>query len=421
MELKPKKHQQELLDLNPDRHGIFFGTGTGKTLTALWLAEQKKSDSTLIVTKKNLVKKWNRDCAPFSIGEVVISKEEMKRDWNILDRFETLIIDEAHFFFGPLTRAKEDEEGKKTRNVTVAGSLMNYIRKNDPKHVYLLTATPYTSTPWNIYRAAKLLGKEWKYADFQNHFFDRKKRWCGKKRGMKEVWEAKETAEAKELIDVVTGRIGTVRKMEECSDIPEQNYRTVELELNTVQREAMKKVTAANSSSRHMLHARIEAGHVSGEGYEADQFFSCPVIEQVMEYAVEFPKMVVVCQFRLQMEHLKKELGDYKVLELTGSTKDGDAVVQEAEGLDRCVLLVQAACSEGYELPSFPVMVFAGMSNSYKDYVQMCGGGGAGGRLFRINRPKKNLYIFLISGKATKSTYECVSKHQDYDPAGYKG
>jgi len=52
------KHQQDILDANPPRHGIFFSTGTGKTLTAIELALLNKVNP-LIIVPKALKYQWS--------------------------------------------------------------------------------------------------------------------------------------------------------------------------------------------------------------------------------------------------------------------------------------------------------------------------------------------------------------------------
>ena len=103
-----------------------------------------------------------------------------------------------------------------------------------------------------------------------------------------------------------------------------------------------------------------------------------------------------------------------KVFLINGDEKDKDAVALEAEASDECVCLINAACSEGYELPSIGFIVFASFSFSYKDYKQ------AIGRFLRGNKLKKNVYLPLVNeGTIDHAVYQSILNKQDFDIAIY--
>jgi len=72
--------QQRIVDENKAYTGIFLGTGVGKTLPALILAE----GMTLVVCPKQqkLDKTWEKNNEKFGLGKnlTVVSKEEFRRD-----------------------------------------------------------------------------------------------------------------------------------------------------------------------------------------------------------------------------------------------------------------------------------------------------------------------------------------------------
>ncbi len=76
--------------------------------------------------------------------------------------------------------------------------------------------------------------------------------------------------------------------------------------------------------------------------------------------------------------------------------------------MDTCVVLINASCSEGYELPSIGLIVYASLSFSLKDYIQ------SQGRFLRINRLKKNVYIHLVSGEIDVAVMDAIMKKQDF-------
>jgi len=92
-------HQMKLIGSAPKKHGIFFTTGGGKTLTALNLAR----GNTIVVTTKTVRdnKTWEReyaDCGNQLDSLLVFSKEDFKKQSPNITVCDTLILDEAHTF-----------------------------------------------------------------------------------------------------------------------------------------------------------------------------------------------------------------------------------------------------------------------------------------------------------------------------------
>ena len=410
--MTPYKHQQEILDLNPSRHGLWHSTGSGKSFLALWLAKARALP-VLIITKKDLVKKWERDAtAMLTQHAVVLSKEQFKARAATLPTYQTVIIDEAHHHSGMTSGLYK--------------TALTYLRRPGVQNIYLLTATPYRSTPWNVYALSQLLGAEWPYQRFKDRFFTTEQvhyRRCplvprcpGCPRCCRTVQVKKDDPDSRETLAKALRTIGSVVRLEDCADIPEQTFRKEEIALSPEQKKLYKEFVEGSPATRAVYRHRIEAGHVYGEGYATDQFLdTAPVIERVRELAFEFPKLTVICKFRLQMEHLKRLLtaDGRQVLELHGDVKDRDSIVQQANQASECVLLIQAQCSEGYELQTFPVMVFASQDYSHVASEQIIG------RLLRINALKRNLYIYLVPGGVSEEVYQSVQAHKTYDPARY--
>ncbi len=72
------------------------------------------------------------------------------------------------------------------------------------------------------------------------------------------------------------------------------------------------------------------------------------------------------------------------------------------------------SCSEGYELPTFPLMVFYSYDFSLKNYIQMLG------RIQRINAIKKNVYLSLVVKDSIDSdVFTSLKKKEDFDIAIY--
>ena len=84
-------------------------------------------------------------------------------------------------------------------------------------------------------------------------------------------------------------------------------------------------------------------------------------------------------------------------------------MLDNVEAAERCVLLIQSATSEGYEAPSIGLMIFSSMDYSYRNFLQVRG------RIHRINRLKRNVYIMLLAGKADVAIWESMKAKKDFD------
>jgi len=401
-------HQKELLDKNPAKHLICFGTGLGKSLTSMELANKNRCSVVFVVCPKSLKEKWQRDLDAFHWKDYacaeyrVISKEEFRKDWDKLDPCDALIIDEAHYFSG-LTSL-------------MSKSLTKYIKKWNTNYIWLLTATPYMSTPWNIYTLARHLGYEWSYGAFNEKFFTH--RYVGQ-RLIPVVKDGIEDEIAR-LVKV----IGTTAKMEDCFDIPEQIFETEWIALSSGQKKKIKEVENAETLpiTRFTKVHQVENGSLKSDGYAPDEFIDNLKNERILDLVETNDKVAIFCRYNLQIDGLEKlikeNIKDKNVYIIRGGVKNRDEVVQSVEKDDKCVVIINSACSEGYELPSIGIIVFASLSFSYKDYEQGCG------RFLRANKLKKNVFIHLVSSTpehdgVDEAVYASIMKKQDFSLAIY--
>lgn len=392
-------HQQKILDRAPARCLLCWETGTGKSLAAMELAK-RQGGGVLVICPKSLKEKWYRDMEAqgFESGWRILTKEEFRKHWKELERYPVVIVDEAHHFSG-MTSA-------------MSKALLHYFMKHQVQYRYLLTATPFMSSAWNVYRLAQMLGYAWNYWTYYHKFFHQVKM------GSRMVPVARNDTEEELALHV--HKIGDVVKMEECIDVPPQIFETEYFETNTEQKKAIKELALneVNPVVKFTRFHQIENGSLKGDEYNKDKFFNADKHDRIIEMAQENKKIAVFCRYNLQIDSihslLKSELKDKLVYIIQGATKDRDGVVQEIEKAESCVVLINASCSEGYELPSVGVIVFASLSFSYKDYVQ------AQGRFLRINKPKKNVFIHLInSGSVDEAVWENIKNKEDFDMAIY--
>lgn len=158
---KRYKHQTKFLKKNPAKFLLVWGCGTGKTRSAIEWGDSKRS--VLIVVPKSLTTNWERELTLWSRSSItkyqIITKENFRKYARSIPKFEAVIMDECHFFAGmkPVS--------------LMSKNMLGYLKKYKVQYVLGLTATPYLSKAWNIYRLAKLLGKEWSYPEFKREFY----------------------------------------------------------------------------------------------------------------------------------------------------------------------------------------------------------------------------------------------------------
>ncbi len=393
------KHQRDFLSLNKSKSLLCWDTGTGKTLTSLlWAKERGLGSQTLIICPKALKENWGRNARKiFEHGAVptILTKEEFRKASKDLFPYNTIIVDESHYFASTKSQMSK--------------SLSSYIKKNKTQNILLLTATPYRSSPWDIYTLAKHLGYDWSWYRFFDKFFEEV--YVGRGKKVPKVRDGIED----ELASLVS-KIGSIVKIEDCADIPEQIFDTEVFELTKEQEKIKKETYHANPIVRYTQHHEIENGVLVSDGYrDALLDIDSNKTERILELCRENKKIIVVCRYNLQIDALYKqckEIHDFVYI-IRGDVKNRDEVVQLAESLPECILLIQAACSEGYELPSFPLMVFASMDFSYVNYKQMLG------RILRLNKLKKNVYLHLLTNGIDQAVYNAIMKKRDFSLSIY--
>lgn len=411
------KHQKEILERNPAKHLIAFDRGTGKTLTGLLLACKNQTATggnlTYIIVPKKVKSKWEDDKNTFlsDINEildpehkmqsdklVVMTKEEFKRDAKTLPKPKALIVDESHYFAGLKSQLSK--------------SLQWFVRTHKVDYIWLMTATPYLSTPWNIFVLGRCLGHDLNYNEWLRTFF------VPKYFGIKVVHVP--DPNKYDLLQAYIHEIGTVVGMEDVvDDVPEQEDKFIHVALSPEQKEALQEVDMTNALTGFGQKHQIENGVKKGNEYEPDKLIPDYKSIFLLDFKRDNKKMAVFARYTLQLEKYEKMFKEagYRTLTLSGKTKDAGAVLKEAVGAEDVVIIIQSQCSEGYELPNFDLCVFASLSFSFKDYTQ------ARGRFLRINKLKANTYMHLLTenvqGGKNKSVdmavWNAISRKQDFD------
>jgi len=388
------KHQLDFLKQNPNKSALVWSCGTGKTRTAVEWA--KKTYSSIIICPKALKANWIRECENWGLDGMrvlVVTKEDFRKGWNIYSGYESIIIDEVHNGF--LTPHFKSQMSK---------ALRDYIKKHNVPRVLLLSATVYTSSPWNIYQLATLLGYKWSWYKFQHSFFNKVRM------GRREIAVPREGCE-KELAHVTKNIASVVNIYDVMDDVPLQLHCEPEyFALSNEQKISINDTYDPLPIVRYTMQHEIENSILIGNEFTPPKIFKSDKNDRIISLVEENPKIAIVCRYNVQIDVLSHLLKDYKPLVIRGDVKDRDAVTRQVESSDKCVVLIQADCAEGYELPSFPICVFASMSYSYTKWEQICG------RFLRMNRPSRTTFIYLLTeGESVdQGVYDAVKRKEDF-------
>lgn len=393
-------HQQKIIDENPLKCLLALGTGTGKTRVALELAEGK----TLVICPKQqkLDQTWQNNAKKFKLNKdiTVVSKEEFRRDWEKIPKFDTVICDEAHTLLGILPDTREKRGHTIPKSSQLFEAILYYLRRNPPTRLYLCSATP-VSKPMHLFALGVLLGK-WSMDRFYQF---REKFYYAVKIGQRRIFLPRANSVLKERLAELTKSLGYTGTLNDFFDVPDQTHHTVYVELTREQKEALREIKnmEADALVKRAKQRSIENGVLYTKRVEKitnreerlvdfAQLFPTQKIDYIIERAIEFPKLLIFANYTAQIKHISNTLKDlgYNVSELTGQTKDRENLIKDAENSTACIVIAQCAISEGYELPSFPCVIYASKSYRFTNYDQSLG------RVLRSNALKKNLYIHLL-------------------------
>ena len=408
------QHQKNLIARNPAKHLLAWACGTGKTAAAICLAENN-ANSILVVCPKSVVLKWKQEIKTWRIKYnqdwtggspcvfKVLSKETFRRDAGDLPKYEAVIFDEMHNFSGLTSQMHQ--------------AAYNYIQKHDVKYIYGLTATPFLSTPWNIYALARLLGRKLNYAKFKEKYF------TTVKMGHRMIPVAKTYINGipvKDEVAKMVNALGNTIKMSDCIDLPESVYQEEYFGLTANQKKAVKEI---NKSETIAITKWGKVHQICGGCLKQESgkpiYYKSEKLPRLLEIINEHKKIAVICRYVAEIEMITKSIEkiNKKYLVLNGATKNREDVIKQANEANDMIILLTCATSEGFELPTFSFVVFYSYDFSLKNYIQICG------RFRRINAPQKVVYLSLIVQKTVdEDVYEnVVIRKCDFQVAIYNG
>ena len=411
------EHQKKIIKEDKLKCGLFLGTGASKTRTVLEMAE----GNTLVICPKQQRedKTWERENKKWQtkVDLTVISKEDIRKMWDDLPRFQTVIIDECHNNLGVMPMYVQKNRIQKPKTSQIFEATKNFIDKTKPQRLYLLSATPVPK-PMSMWGIGTLFGQNWDFDEFRRTYYTEIR--IG---GLRRVWIPKKTQEVKQRVADLVQKFGYTGSLNDFFDVPDQTHKTVQIELTAEQKRGIDNMTCLEPDPlvRRARLRTIENGVLYGKkieesGGKVDKMtnkttiFRSYKIDYILERAMEFPKLLIYANYTAQIEEIAKALRkeEYNVSTLTGATKDRTFIQKVDKSPEPHIIIAQNSISSGYELPSFPCIIYASKSWRYVDYEQSLG------RVLRANKLKKNLYIHLIVEGCDKDCHDTIMSGQDF-------
>lgn len=391
MKINLYQHQKDFLVLNPNKSSLVWSCGTGKTRTAIeW--SKKCEIATLVICPKSLYANWMREFKKWDGWAYITTKEDFRRDYIDIIPYGQVIVDEVHNgFLTPMFKSQ------------MSKALKKYLHKHNVPRVLLLSATVYTSSPWNIYNLAYYTGHIWNYLKFQNEFFNQVRM------GMRIIPMVKKGSE-KKLAKLVK-QIASVVDIHDVMDVPLQNHLDPEyFALSKEQHKAIKDNYDPLPIVRYTAQHEIENGILLGNEFRKREFFKTDKVERIIQLCAENRKVAIVCRYNEQINQILGSLLTPNIFVIRGDVKDRDAITLQAEASESCIVLIQADCAEGYQLPSFELCIFASQSYSYTKWEQICG------RFLRMDKPSRTTFMYLLTeGESIdQAVFNSVQKKLDF-------
>jgi superfamily II DNA or RNA helicase len=263
-----------------------------------------------------------------------------------------------------------------------------------------------------------LMGQNWDFYLFRQAYYIEIR--VG---GVRRIWMPKKTQEAKQRLANLVQKLGYTGSLNDFFDVPAQTHKVVEIPLSGEQKRAMENMTflEADPLVRRARLRTIENGILYGKKIEElegkiDQMsnltstFKSYKIDYILERALEFPKLLIYANYTAQIEMIANALREeeYNVSVLNGATKDRTFIKKVDDSPEPHIIIAQCSISSGYELPSFPCVIYASKSWRFVDYEQSLG------RVLRANKLKKNLYIHLVVEGCDKDCHETIMSGADF-------
>jgi len=411
------EHQKKIIKEDKKKCGLFLGTGASKTRTALVMAEGE----VLVICPKQQRedRMWHLENEKWATNKklTVISKEDIRKNWDNLPYYDTVIIDECHNNLGVLPMYIQRKGIQYPKTSQIYEATYKFLQKNPPKRLYLLSATPVPKA-MSMWAIGILFGQKWDFNEFRKTYY--KEIRIG---SLRRIWIPKTDEVTKQRLANLIQKFGYTGGLSDFFDVPEQTHKVVEIELSKEQKVALAEIAFSEPEPlvRRARMRTIENGILYSKEIESlggkiekmkdfTKIFKSHKIDYILERAMEFPKLLIFVNYTAQILEIEKALKKegYNVSILTGKTKDRGFIKKVDESSEPHIVIAQCSISAGYELPSFPCVIYASKNWQHVHYIQSLG------RVLRSNKLKKNLYIHLVTKGVDMDCHKAIMAGADF-------
>lgn len=432
------KHQKRLIKENKPKSLLPWSCGAGKTIGLIFLIAKNNIENkpVLLICIKSDLAKWVNIIKKFKINADVMTKEMFKKIatkkifkkvYDVIKErtveikktrpcpqnikfYNYVIFDEAHCAVNLTSMMHK--------------SFYAYLKFHQPQFIWLATATPYPNNPWGLYGLAKLLGYEWHYKRFQNHFFSLVKM------GARMIPVKKKIVNDRPVEKEIAAYINFLGKsvnIEDCIDMPEKILIEEYFELTPEQKREYEAVDENLILTENLKKHQICGGtlhsvekNIAGDIISDENLiFKSQKLDRAVELCQEHKKIFFVCKYQNEVDYLEKtfksKLKGRTILTFTGKNSAGrPKMAVSTDSMPECIIIANAACSSAYEVKTIKLMVFYSYDFSLVNYEQMCG------RCRRINNPAPRTYLSLIcKNTIDEDVYECIKNKRNFTIAIY--
>lgn len=369
-------HQQKYASGYKDHELVVHEAGTGKTICACaWLKDGRDADP-LIICPKRIKTKWKEELAGFNItNATILSMEEFKKTPH--RKYSAIVVDECDEFASPLFVSK-------LRSARTAHLYELIKEKNTDTPRLLMSATPVRSNPWNLHTLLAFKGKYIPWKKWRDEFFELVSRpyLPGKAWLPKPDWRHKIRPILEKNADIVL--------MSDIVDLPkEQNeYEYFKTSI-----------------------PELEEWEPAARFHEERRYEQKKKPKLVKDISREYRKVLVVAYYREQCDDLAHKLGKERhTYVVHGGISEQEKILQEANEVDECYLIVQASLGAGFDADTFNCVIFTSCSYSVRDYVQMKR------RVRRIHNLHPIIYYHIVGGRCDQAVLDSIERGIDFVP-----
>lgn len=346
----------------------------------------KSSSGKLIPkTRKSLSKQKIKDC--------------LKESPMFLENFGCVIIDEAH---------------KLSNNTSIRYKVISdFLKRSKVPYVFLVTGTPLTNRPMNLYNILKLIDAE-VTKDYQYYV----ERYCdGKTIKLKTGKEVTLSGGATNL-EELKEKIKHVYIRRLLTDMADMVDKTIETRYYDLTKEQMSRY---NELWEEYVSAQLEQGNEDSDDYRqlvegmlVRQYLAKEMIpntiQLVNEKIEDDEKVIIICTFTEEINELKKYYGNKCVIyDGKMSLKQKDKAEYEFMNNPKVKVFIGQiiACSVGLTLTAAHTLIFNSYSWVAADNLQACD------RIYRLNQTHDVTCIYqLFNDSISQNMFDKVMRKE---------